>query len=109
MSQISIFISLIALVFNIIVLCVAKKEHDEASQVAKSFPVSWRMLLGVAAAVSPYKLLDAITKSNWKSYLFIIDNTDGHKMLAKELTAFLVNRIQSKNRSHSASRKGAVK
>ena len=32
MSQISIFISLIALAFNIIVLCVAKKKHDEASQ-----------------------------------------------------------------------------
>lgn len=64
---------------------------------------------GQAAAVSPYKLLDGITKGNWESYLFIIDNTDGHKMLAKELTAFLVNRIQSKNRSRSASRKGAVK
>lgn len=63
---------------------------------------------GEAAAVSPYKLLDAITKSNWKSYLFIIDNTDGHKMLAKELKTFLVNRIP-KNRSRSASRKGAVK
>ena len=64
---------------------------------------------GQAAAVSPYKLVDTITQNNWKSYLFIIDNTDGHKMLAKELKAFLVNRIQSKNRSRSASRKGAAK
>lgn len=63
---------------------------------------------GEAAAVSPYKLLDSITKSNWKSYLFIIDNTDGHKMLAKELKAFLV-KDKSKNRSHLASRKGASK
>ncbi len=36
---------------------------------------------GKAAAVSPYKLLDPITKGNWKSYLFIIDNTDGHKII----------------------------
>ena len=64
---------------------------------------------GLVAAVSPYIWVNDITNVRWNNYLFIIDNTDGHKMLAKELKAFLVNRIQSKNRSRSASRKGAVK
>ena len=63
---------------------------------------------GEAAAVSPYILVNEITNVKWKNYLFIIDNTDGHKMLAKELNAFLV-KDKSKNRSRSASRKGAAK
>ncbi len=63
---------------------------------------------GQTAVVSPYKLVDDITLENWKNYLFIIDNTDGHKMVAKELNAFLV-KDKSKNRSRSASRKGAAK
>ena len=63
---------------------------------------------GRAAAISPYILTDEIPSSNWKEYLFIIDNTDGHKMLAKELNAFLPS-VQLKKISRSASRKGASK
>lgn len=143
-------------------------DYYDERMVAKACPVSWRMLLGVAAGscmaaiiwgivyngkslseipivsiillavclisfsvclwfglintdttprsdvqenLKEYwrlRLVNETTNVKWKNYLFIIDNTDGHKMLAKELNAFLV-KDKSKNRSRSASRKGASK